>query len=403
MNKENFDTMNIEKVEVEEVKCYNTFENMPLHPLLIRGIYSYGFEKPSAIQQRAIVPIINKMDLIAQAQSGTGKTGAFTIGTISRLDPDIKKIQAFILKPTRELALQTHEVASKIGEFLFENNPDFCQSFVGGNRVQDDIKKLQNNTILGIGTPGRVLDLLKRGSFNTENMKLLVFDEADEMLSQGFQEQIYEIFRFMPKNIQICLFSATLPKDVLELSQKFLRNPTEILVKQESLSLDGIKQFYINVNKNEKIDVLQDLYEQISLSQSVIFVNMRRNVDMISNKLNENGYNVSSIHADMPKAERDKVMKNFREGNTRVLVTSDLISRGIDVHHVNTVINYDLPNNMENYLHRIGRGGRFGRKGVAINLLSDYDIEKIKELENHYKIKMEELPMDFYSYLELEN
>jgi translation initiation factor 4A len=400
MNKdENIESMNTEE---QEVKCYQTFEDMPLDPLLLRGIYSHGFEKPSAIQQRAIVPIISKGDLIAQAQSGTGKTGAFTIGTLARLDRNIKKMQALILKPTRELALQTHEVALKIGEFLFEDNPNFCQSFVGGNRVQDDIKKFQNGTVLGIGTPGRVLDLLKRGSFNTENMKLLVFDEADEMLSQGFQEQIYEIFRFMPKNIQICLFSATLPKDVLELSQNFMRNPTQILVKQESLTLDGIKQFYINVNKNEKIDVLQDLYEQISLSQSVIFVNTRRNVDMVSSNLNENGYDVSSIHADMPKAERDKVMKNFRDGNTRVLVTSDLISRGIDVHHVNTVINYDLPNNMENYLHRIGRSGRFGRKGIAINLVSDYDVEKIRELENHYKIKMEELPNDFYSHLETE-
>jgi translation initiation factor 4A len=214
------------------VEVIPSFDEMPLHTNLLRGIYSYGFEKPSAIQQRAIVPFIKGGDIIAQAQSGTGKTGAFAIGALQRMDFNVKKVQALILSPTRELALQTEQVVSHIGDFLADSNSAFCATFVGGTRVVDDIRKLEAGVIVAVGTPGRVYDVIKRGALRTETLKCLVLDEADEMLSQGFSEQIYEIFKFLPKDIQVALFSATMPPDVLDLTSKFMREPNRILVKK---------------------------------------------------------------------------------------------------------------------------------------------------------------------------
>ena len=382
-----------------DVHIVQSFDDMPLHQSLLRGIYSYGFEKPSAIQQRAIVPFIQGGDLIAQAQSGTGKTGAFSIGLLQRLDFKHRTMQSLVLSPTRELAMQTHQVISAIGEYFSGSTP-FCHTFVGGTRVQEDLKKLQAGVVIvAVGTPGRVSDVIKRGALRTEALRVLVLDEADEMLSQGFSDQIYEIFRYLPKDIQVALFSATMPDDVLELTKKFMRTPTRILVKKESLTLDGIKQFYVAVEEDHKLDTLMDLYESVSIAQSVIFANTRRKVDFVSEQLNKNNHTVSSIHADMQKGDREKVMQTFRSGSSRVLVTTDLVARGIDVQHVNIVINFDLPLNKENYLHRIGRGGRYGRKGVAINFVSQKEVETLREIEAHYHTQIEELPMDFAAYL----
>lgn len=381
-----------------DIKVIPSFDDMPLHQNLLRGIYSHGFEKPSAIQQRAIVPLIRGGDIIGQAQSGTGKTGAFSIGLLQRVDFRHRTLQSLVLSPTRELAQQTHSVVSSIGDYLAENTP-FCQTFVGGTRVQDDLKKLQQGVVVAVGTPGRVSDVIKRGALRTDSLKVLVLDEADEMLSQGFSDQIYEIFKFLPKDIQVALFSATMPEDVLELTKKFMRSPTRILVKKESLTLEGIKQFYVAVEEEHKLETLMDLYESVSIAQSVIFANTRRKVDWISDQLNKNNHTVSYMHADMQKGDREKVMTTFRSGSSRVLVTTDLVARGIDVHHVNIVINFDLPPNKENYLHRIGRGGRYGRKGVAINFVSQRDVDVLREIEAHYHTQIEELPMDFAAYL----
>jgi translation initiation factor 4A len=381
-----------------DIRLYPSFDDMPLNTMLLRGIYSYGFEKPSAIQQRAIVPMIKGGDIIAQAQSGTGKTGAFSISLLQRIDFRHRNLQALILSPTRELAQQTHSVISQIGEYL-SNSTQFCHTFVGGTRVQEDLKKLQLGVMAAVGTPGRVSDVIKRGALRTDSLRVLVLDEADEMLSQGFSEQIYEIFKFLPKDVQVALFSATMPTDVLELTKKFMRSPVRILVKKESLTLEGIKQFYVAVEEDHKLDTLMDLYESVSIAQSVIFANTRRKVDWIADRLNANNHTVSFMHADMARGDREKVMSTFRSGSSRVLVTTDLVARGIDVHHVNIVINYDLPTNKENYLHRIGRGGRYGRKGVAINFVSQKDVEILREIEGHYHTQIEELPMDFAAYL----
>ena len=381
-----------------DIRVIPSFDDMPLHQNLLRGIYSYGFEKPSAIQQRAIVPFIRSGDIIAQAQSGTGKTGAFSIGLLQRVDFRHKSMQGLVLSPTRELAQQTHQVISQIGEYLADGQA-FCHTFIGGTRVQEDLKKVQAGVIVAVGTPGRVADIIRRGALRTENLRVLVLDEADEMLSQGFSDQIYDIFKFLPKDIQVALFSATMPDDVLELTKKFMRNPTRILVKRESLTLEGIKQFFVAVEEEHKLDTLMDLYESVSIAQSVIFANTRRKVDWIAEQLNSNNHTVSSMHAEMLKGDREKVMATFRSGSSRVLVTTDLVARGIDVHHVNIVINFDLPANKENYLHRIGRGGRYGRKGVAINFVSQRDVDLLKEIEAHYHTQIEELPMDFAAYL----
>ena len=381
-----------------DIRLYPSFDDMPLNTILLRGIYSYGFEKPSAIQQRSIVPMIKGGDIIAQAQSGTGKTGAFSIALLQRIDFRHRNLQALILSPTRELAQQTHQVVSQIGEYL-SNSTAFCHTFVGGTRVQEDLKKLQLGVMVAVGTPGRVSDVIKRGALRTDSLRVLVLDEADEMLSQGFSEQIYEIFKFLPKDVQVALFSATMPTDVLELTKKFMRSPVRILVKKESLTLEGIKQFYVAVEEDHKLDTLMDLYESVSIAQSVIFANTRRKVDWITEKLIANTHTVSFMHADMARGDREKVMSAFRSGSSRVLVTTDLVARGIDVHHVNIVINYDLPTNKQNYLHRIGRGGRYGRKGVAINFVSQKDVEILREIEAHYHTQIEELPMDFAAYL----
>lgn len=382
------------------VEVMASFDDMPLHTNLLRGIYSYGFEKPSAIQQRAIVPFTKGGDLIAQAQSGTGKTGAFAIGTLQRMDFKKKAVQALVLSPTRELAMQTEQVISHIGDFLAEGHPNFCATFVGGTRVQDDIKKLEGGVIVAVGTPGRVYDVIKRGALRTEGLKVLCLDEADEMLSQGFSEQIYEIFKFLPKDIQVALFSATMPPDVLELTSKFMRDPIRILVKKEALTLEGIKQFYVAVEEEYKLETLMDLYDSVSIAQSVIFCNTRRKVDWLAEQMNLKQFTVSFMHADMPKGEREKVMATFRSGSSRVLITTDLLSRGIDVQHVSIVINFDVPANRESYLHRIGRSGRYGRKGVAINLVTSKDVQNLKELESFYNTQVDELPMNFAEHLE---
>ncbi|KAJ9464631.1 putative eukaryotic initiation factor 4A [Diplonema papillatum] len=382
----------------DDVKVCPTFDEMPLHTNLLRGIYAYGFEKPSAIQQRAIVPFIKGGDLIAQAQSGTGKTGAFTIGLLQRMDWANRACQGLVLSPTRELAVQTEQVISSIGEYLCDGT--FCHTFIGGTRVQDDMKKIEKGVLVAVATPGRIYDVIKRNALKTDSLKVLTLDEADEMLSQGFSEQIYDIFKFLPKDVQVTLFSATMPPEVLDLTQKFMREPIRILVKKEALTLEGIKQFYVAVEEEFKLETLMDLYDSVSIAQSVIFCNTRRKVDWLAEKMNSKEFTVSFMHAEMGKGEREKVMNTFRSCSSRVLISTDLLARGIDVQHVSIVINYDLPANKENYLHRIGRSGRYGRKGVAINFVNTNDVSKLKELQEHYNTTIDELPMDFVTHLE---
>lgn len=353
------------------------------------GIYAYGFETPSSIQQRAILPAIQGKDVLAQAQSGTGKTATFSISVLQNIDLELKEPQALILAPTRELAHQIQKVVYGLGESL-EVSSHLC---IGGTRIQDDEAAIKAGVHVIVGTPGRIHDIIQRRILKTNNIKMFVLDEADEMLSRGFKAQIYDIFQLLPREIQVVLLSATMPQDVLEVTTKFMRNPVRILVKKDELTLEGIKQFFVNVDFEEyKADVLIDLYGTITITQCVIFCNTKRKVDEVCTRLRAENFTVSSMHGEMDQQQRDLIMAEFRTGSSRVLVTTDLLARGIDVQQVSLVINYDLPTNRENYIHRIGRGGRFGRKGVAINFVTRNDIQEMREIEKFYHTQIEEMP-----------
>jgi ATP-dependent RNA helicase len=383
-----------DKLEFEtsaDIKLYNTFESMGLKEDLLRGIYAYGFEKPSAIQQRAIVPIVTGRDVIAQAQSGTGKTATFSLSVLQSIDSKLNETQALILSPTRELAQQIQKVCLAMGDFM--NCQVHC--CIGGKNIGEDMKKLEAGAQIVSGTPGRVFDMIQRRSLRTRNIKMLVLDEADEMLNRGFREQIYDVYRYLPPATQVVLVSATLTNDVLTMTKKFMTDPVRILVKRDELTLEGIKQFFVAVEKEEwKFDTLCDLYDILTITQAVIFCNTRRKVDWLTEKMRKANFTVASMHGEMTQQERDSIMQSFRSGENRVLITTDIWARGIDVQQVSLVINYDLPNNRELYIHRIGRSGRFGRKGVAINFVKSEDIRILRDIEQFYATQIDEMPMN---------
>nr|XP_008257026.2 LOW QUALITY PROTEIN: eukaryotic initiation factor 4A-I-like [Oryctolagus cuniculus] len=373
----------------------DSFDDMNLFESLLRGIYAYGFEKPSAIQQRAILPCIKGYDVIAQAQSGTGKTATFAISILQQIELDLKATQTLVLAPTQELAQQIQKVVMALGDYMGAS----CHACIGGTNVRAEVQKLQMEAPhIIVGTPGRVFNMLtgdNRRYLSFKYIKMFVLDEADEMLSRGFKDQIYDIFQKLNSNTQVVLLSATMPSDVLEVTRKFMRDPIRILVKKEELTLEGIRQCYINVEREEwKLDTLCDLYETLTITQAVIFINTRRKVDWLTEKMQARDFTVSAMHGDMDQKERDVIMREFRSGSSRVLITTDLLARGIDVQQVSLVINYDLPTNRENYIHRIGRGGRFGRKGVAINMVTEEDKRTLRDIETFYNTSIEEMPLN---------
>lgn len=384
----------IERMEVigsDEYPVCDSFDDMDLHENLLRGIYSYGYEKPSTIQQRAIMPVIDGRDTIGQAQSGTGKTATFIVGALQRIDCGSNVSQALILAPTRELALQTQRVALALGDYLALK----CHLCIGGTARRDDMDRLREGQHMVVGTPGRIYDLIEKRCLKVDDLRILILDEADEMLSCGFTDQVYRIFKTLPASVQVCLFSATMPPEILDMTKKFMRDPVRILVKKDELTLEGIQQFYVAIEREEwKLDTLCDLYETLTVTQSIIYCNTRRKVDFLERQMSSRDFTVSVIHADLNQEARNLVMRQFRSGSSRVLISTDLLARGIDVQQVSLVINYDLPQKVENYLHRIGRSGRFGRKGVAINFITDRDVRTMRDVEKHYETQIEELPAD---------
>ena len=386
-----------ELYETEIMVRAETFEDMRLKKKLIQGIYNYGFEKPSVIQQKGIVPIIMKKDIIAQAQSGTGKTATFVIGTLQTLESDNSSIKILVIVPTRELAHQIQEVYTSIGCYM--DTP--TQVCTGGSKLSVDVHFLKKKPpqVL-IGTPGRLLDLFSTNSSVISSLNFIVIDEADEMFSKGFKVQVFKIIKYIPKSSNIAFFSATLPKDILKIIELFMNDPIRILVKKDELTLEGIKQFYIAVDEEQwKLDVLCDLYKRIRIKQAIIYVNTRKKVEWLSKKMIQNGFDASQLHGDMSHTERGGIMKKFRSGLIKVLITTDLLSRGIDVEQVSLVINFDLPMSKESYIHRIGRSGRFGRKGLAINFLGRLDVPILREIEVYYSTSVEEMPSDITEYL----
>lgn len=381
----------------ENLQVYTSFESMGLRENLLKGLLNYGFDRPSAVQQRAIIPILKGRDVIVQSQAGTGKTCVFAVGALQLIDLLLKEPQVLILSPTRELAEQSQKVILGIGDCM-KVTAHCC---IGGKSVEEDIKTLNHGVHIISGTPGRVYDMIQRKNFRTRSIKMLVLDEADQMLTKGFKEQVYDIYRYLPANTQNVVVSATLPNEVLQMTTNFMaENSIKILVKRDELSLDGIKQFFIFVEReNYKFNTLKDLYDSVTISQAVIFCNEKKTVDWLTNKMRENYFTVSMMHGDLPQKERDKIMQEFRSGQSRVLITTDIWGRGLDVQQVSLVINYDLPLNREMYIHRIGRSGRFGKKGVAINFVKTEDVKTLRNIEQYYSIIIDEMPRNIEDFL----
>ncbi len=390
-NKENITIEEDQQIlESNWTETVETFDELGLKKDLLRGIYAYGFEKPSNIQMKAILPIIKGRDVIAQAQSGSGKTGTFVVGSLEVIDLSKLEVQALVLAPTRELAQQIYNVYNFIGEFLKVK----VLNLIGGTQVKDSIKALENGVHVVVGSPGRVLDMLKKNILKLPYLKCLVLDEADDLLSKGFLDNMKDIIALIPPECRINLFSATMPKEIVSLTTNFMNNPAKILVKNEEVTLLGIKQYYVVLKKEWKLETLLNLYKGLDIAQAIIFCNSKRGVESLTDEMKKRGHQVSCIHSDLPMTERAKVMEEFRKGATRVLISTDLTARGIDVYQVSIVINYDLPNLKETYIHRIGRSGRFGKKGNAINFILPEEKEQLNDLMKFYDTIIEQLPQD---------
>jgi superfamily II DNA/RNA helicase len=392
----NFDNVNMSEEMFDSIYEIRVWDELNISSDILRGIYSYGFEKPSPIQCKAITPIINGKDIIAQAQSGTGKTAAFTIGALSQIELEKNETQVIIISPTRELSGQTANVIQHIGSMMKGLR---VLNLVGGSSIDEDANILKNNVPHIItGCPGRIYDMMRRNNITSKTIKLVILDEADEMLSSGFKEQIYNIFQNFKNDIQVALFSATLPDYIHAITSKFMRDPVRIYVKSESLTLEGISQYYVAVEDDkQKYITLKDIYSFISMSQCIIYCNSVKRVTDLYDAMLEDNFPVCCIHSNMDKSSRDKSFNEFRTGKQRVLISSNVTARGIDIQQVSVVINFDLPKCVSTYLHRIGRSGRWGRKGTGINFITRRDITKIKEIEKYYSTEIKELPSSFES------
>lgn len=348
-----------------------------------------GFVHPTAIQQKGILPILKGRDVIAQAQSGTGKTATFSVGILQGIEASLLQTQSLVLVPTRELADQVLKVSQGLGKFL-GLKIHLC---VGGTNVVEDKKALQAGVHLVIGTPGRVLDLIKREAFNASTLRTLVLDEADTMLSQGFLDEINAIMQKIPSDCQICLFSATMGQQVIEMAETIMTDPVKILVKNQDLTLKGIKQFFIVCATDDaKFQNMMEVFSSIEVVQCMVYVNSREKADQLAAKMKESGFVCSCIHGKMTSEDRTAIMGEFRAGKSRILISTDLLARGIDVQPVSLVINYELPLKKEEYIHRVGRTGRYGRRGIAINLISKLEAKHLMEIEQHYSTQVDKLP-----------
>lgn len=383
-----------EQTVEERFPPVSAWDELPLNEDLLRGIYGYGLERPSPIQSKAILPVIRGFDVIAQAQSGTGKTATFTIASLARVDLSVREEQILIIAPTRELVNQIVSVVNNIGNFM---EGLLVKTVLGGGSIGDDIDYFKKNAPqVVVGCPGRILDLLKRRVIHSSNIRSLVLDEADELLSSDFRNQMQDIIGRLPYSVQIALFSATLPEPIKELTRSFMNDPVEIYVKQEQLTLEGIKQYCVAIHhQSQKYETLKDLYSSISVSQCIIYCNSINRVIELYENLTRDGFAVSCIHSNLSKEERESAFIDFRKGSSRILISSNVTSRGIDIQQVSVVINYEIPHDVSNYLHRIGRSGRWGRKGVAINFITPQDVKKMRYIEQYYSTEIQELPEKF--------
>lgn len=374
----------------------NSWDDLEVNPKLLRGIYAYGFENPSPIQQQAIKPLIMGRDIVVQAQSGTGKTATFTIGALANVDVSDNNTQILVLSPTKELTIQTAKVFESLGSMMEGLR---VQILYGGSIIEEGSSFSNKKTPHVIcGCPGKVFDMMRRNRISCKKIKLVILDEADEMLSAGFKDQVYNIFQFFNNNIQVALVSATLPDSINTIVEKIMRNPVRVSVKREMLTLEGIVQYYIAVDDDrQKYATLKDLYSLISISSSIIYCNSVKRVQDLYEAMKEDEFSVGRIHSGMDKEERATAFNDFKTGHTRVLISSNVTARGIDIQQVSVVVNFDVPKCVNTYLHRIGRSGRWGRKGVGINMITRRDVAKLKEIEQYYSTQISEMPgnLDF--------
>lgn len=375
-----------------EEQTYSNFDEMEfIDDKLLRGIFEYGFQTPSKIQSLSIGQIQSGKNVIAQSQSGTGKTGAFCIGMLTRIKPELKYPQAIIVANTRELATQIKYVVTKLSTHMHINTV-LC---VGGSSdVRSNIKDVKHSQVL-VGTPGRLDDIITRRGFDIKKVRMFIMDEADVLLRDDFSEQVKKIVdKLDTKKVQFCIFSATMFKAIIDIADIFIENPVKILLEKEELSLDLIKQYQVNVQYEDyKYETLKDIYQNVYISQCIIFVNSIDKLKSVEEKLQEDGHSVGVIHSGMSGIERDEIIAEFRTNKIRVLLSTDVLSRGIDIQQVGIVINYDLPYDKAQYIHRIGRSGRFGKVGLAINFVTKRDYRTIKDLEKFYNIVIDSMPM----------
>ena len=365
---------------------------------LLKGIYEKGYEAPSPVQEEVIPVALNKKDIIARAKNGTGKTGSFVIPILNLIDTNPKdknisnSIQSLILVPTRELALQTSFTVKEIGKYLNVQ----CMVSTGGTSLKEDILRLKNGDSpvhVVVGTPSRVSNLVSKRVLNLDNCGILVLDEADKLLSQDFKGFVTEIIKYLPKQRQIMLFSATFPSDVRDFKDKYLKQPV-LLNLMEELTLFGITQYYTYIEEKLKLQCLHTLFQKLEINQAIIFCNTAKRVEILSKKIIEMGFSCYYIHAGLEQNERNRIYHDFRNNACRCLVSSDLMTRGIDIPNVNVVINFDFPKSAETYLHRIGRSGRFGHLGIAISFITDDDLQKYYSFRKELDTEIDDMPQN---------
>ena len=376
-----------EKVPATGRKRMNTirFDELDLNPQILRGIADMGFEEATPIQSQAIPVVLSGVDVIGQAQTGTGKTAAFGIPILQKVDPSLRKTQVLILSPTRELAIQVADEIRKLAKYMHGVK---VLPVYGGQDISRQIKALKGGVQIIIGTPGRLMDHLRRKTIRSDFVHTIVLDEADEMLNMGFREDIETVLEYIPGEHQTVLFSATMPKPILDITRKYQHDAVNIKVVKKELTVANIDQYYYDVKRKDKVDVLTRLLDYYNPKLSLVFCNTKKMVDELATELSGRGYSAEGLHGDMKQSQRDRVMNNFRKGKTDILIATDVAARGIDVDDVEAVFNYDLPQDDEYYVHRIGRTGRAGRCGKAFSFVKGKEVYKLKDIQRYCKTKI---------------
>ena len=361
------------------------FEELNIDERILRAIEDMGFEETSPIQTQAIPAVCEGIDVVGQAQTGTGKTAAYTIPMLMKINPQIKKPQAIVLCPTRELAVQVAEEIRKLAKYMSDIK---VLPVYGGQEIVRQIKSLKTGVQIIVGTPGRVMDHMRRKTVKFDNINMVILDEADEMLDMGFREDMETILTDTPQDRQTVMFSATMPKAIMDIARNFQKDAKVIKVVRKELTVSNIEQFYYEVRPKNKTEVLCRLIDIYNPRLSVVFCNTKRQVDELISELKGRGYFADGIHGDMKQQQRDRVMDDFRSGKVDILIATDVAARGIDVDDVDMVFNYDIPQDEEYYVHRIGRTGRAGRSGMALSFISGKEVYKLKDIERYCKTKI---------------